>query len=64
MWFFSTFREITPCPSSGCAGGWVEPKLKVMMKMMMMMMMNFGSTQPPAHPEEVDGVISRKVENP
>jgi len=32
--------------------------------MMMMMMMSFGSTQPSAHPEDVDGVISRNVEKP
>ena len=41
-------------PIFGCAGGCVEPKP-------MMMMVSFCSTQPPAHPEEVEGVISLNV---
>ena len=46
---FPNFRELTPSPSLGCAGGLVAPKLMT------------GSTKPPAHSEDSGGVSSIKV---
>ena len=48
-----TFRDLTPSPSSGCAGGLVAPKL--------MTVISFGATKPSGHPEDGDGVSSRNV---
>ena len=52
---FSMFRELTPSPSSGRAGGLVEQKLTVI---------KFGSTKSPAHPEYGDRVSSWNVGKP
>jgi len=48
---FSTFRELIPSPSLGCAGGLVAPKLVI----------SFDVTKPPAQPEDGDGIISKNV---
>ena len=45
------FRELTPSPSSGCAGGLVAPKLMT------------DATKQSAHSEDGDGVIPLKVGN-
>ena len=48
---FTSFRELTLSPSSGCAGGLVAP-------------ISFGATKPPARPEDGDIVSSRNNVKP
>jgi len=46
------FRDLTPLPSSGCAGGLVAPKHLVG---------SFGATKPPVNSKDGDGVGIGKV---
>jgi hypothetical protein len=48
-----TFRDLMTSPSSGFYRGIVEPKL--------MTVISFRATKPPVHPEDCDGISSRKV---
>ena len=50
---FPKFRELTPSPFPGCAGGLIAPKF-----------ISFGATKPSAHFEDGDIVSSQNITKP
>jgi len=61
---FPTFRDLTP--SSGCAGGFLTPKLITGCPTgrFWHLVTSFCAAKPPAHPEDEDGIRSRNVGKP
>jgi len=63
---FPTFRDLTPFPSLGCAGGFGAPNPMTSCQTGRVghLVTSCGDTIPPAKPENGEGVKSRNVGKP